>query len=332
MSRRFGFQGAMTGRPALLVALSALVFTVAVGVFGSNVRNDFVWDDSTVIERQLPYFDGPLALLLPPRTIPQFGTHYYRPATVASFLVDEWLSGTLWPAGEQPRARRLVFHASVVAYHGIAAVMLLLAGAALVRAAGYAPPDDLLVAVIASLLFAVHPIHTEAVAWIAGRGDVLCTIFTLAAVLFYLRARARPRALETALFGLAAMAALMSKETGVALALFVPLVEVVLPAQDLPATVVESETTRAARRRRERSRSDGASASASALRGATILWIALGLVLLLYFVLRRLAIGTPLSPAGPTDEPLVASLLGGLGWYVLKTVWPAPQSAFVSAT
>jgi len=40
---------------------------------------------------------------------------------------------------------------------------------------------------IAASLFAVHPIHAEAVAWIAGRNDVFCTTFLLSSMILYLR-------------------------------------------------------------------------------------------------------------------------------------------------
>lgn len=46
-------------------------------------------------------------------------------------------------------------------------------------------------AVITSLLFALHPMHIESVAWVSGRKDLLCGLFYMAACvayLFYLRA------------------------------------------------------------------------------------------------------------------------------------------------
>jgi protein O-mannosyl-transferase len=39
-----------------------------------------------------------------------------------------------------------------------------------------------------SLIFAAHPIHTEAITWISGRGYSLSTLWMLAALLFYVRA------------------------------------------------------------------------------------------------------------------------------------------------
>lgn len=42
-------------------------------------------------------------------------------------------------------------------------------------------------ATVAALLFGVHPIHVESVAWVAERKDVLCGFFFLLAILAYLR-------------------------------------------------------------------------------------------------------------------------------------------------
>jgi len=43
------------------------------------------------------------------------------------------------------------------------------------------------VAMITALLFGLHPMHVESVAWISGRKDVLYAVFYLAACLFYLQ-------------------------------------------------------------------------------------------------------------------------------------------------
>ena len=49
-------------------------------------------------------------------------------------------------------------------------------------------PDGLaLPAAFAALLFAIHPLRVESVAWVTERRDVLSGFFYLACVLFYLR-------------------------------------------------------------------------------------------------------------------------------------------------
>ena len=79
-------------------------------------------------------------------------------------------------------------------------------------------------AAVAALVFSLHPLRAEPVAWITGRADVLCGAFVLVATWLYLRAvdgaePARPRLMLAA--GAALAAAILSK--GVALPLPVAL-------------------------------------------------------------------------------------------------------------
>lgn len=81
-------------------------------------------------------------------------------------------------------------------------------------------PDFCVAGAVAALVFGIHPLRVEPVAWITGRADLLCGGFVLVATWAYLRAvegtsRARPRFLLISGAGLAA--ALLSK--GVALTL-----------------------------------------------------------------------------------------------------------------
>ncbi|KAH9642472.1 hypothetical protein HF086_007604 [Spodoptera exigua] len=46
---------------------------------------------------------------------------------------------------------------------------------------------------VAAILFAVHPIHTEAVTGVVGRAEMLSSLFFLGALLCYARASQRRR-------------------------------------------------------------------------------------------------------------------------------------------
>ena len=92
------------------------------------------------------------------------------------------------------------------------------------------------VASVAALLFAVHPLHAEAVAGVVGRAELLAASFLLAGLVLLLPARvepaaraapgngavslsarpvARPAAIRSALAAFAFLAALLSKETAI---------------------------------------------------------------------------------------------------------------------
>ncbi len=128
----------------------------------------------------------------------------YRPLTTASYALNHALGG-LSPLG---------FHLGNVVFHAIASLLVL----ALARRAGLGTAA----AAIGAILFAIHPVHVEVVANVAGRKDALATAFVLAAVLAHAAALEREGRAWLALPPLAFAAALLSKESGVAaLAAFV---------------------------------------------------------------------------------------------------------------
>ncbi|MCU1277452.1 MAG: hypothetical protein JWM53_998 [bacterium] len=81
-------------------------------------------------------------------------------------------------------------------------------------------------AAVAMLLFALHPLHTEAVTGIVGRSELMAACFVLVGCALYLDGRRWAAAL-------ACLAALLSKESGIAL----PLVAVLLDAGRRPIGV-----------------------------------------------------------------------------------------------
>jgi hypothetical protein len=256
------------------------------GNYANSLRNGFVWDDKIILSRQLVVFDSLRAVLVTPRNIPQFSPDYYRPLTVASFLLDRAIGG------DQP----FTYHLSVIAGHAgvsllvLALVWILLAGQLGGRVA----------AVVAAALFAVHPIHTESVAWIAGRSDVLATGFLLAALLAHLRLpRGWSRAVSAGVLSLAALAA---KETAISI---IPL----LVLSDLFAL---SDG-------RERWRAHWAD------------YVAVAFAAMLYLALRNASVGGIIGEsivASPVDRSLV-DLVGAVGAYLIKLIWPAGLNAYI---
>ena len=289
-----------TARTTWLAA--ALVGALAVAVYLPSLRNDFVWDDPIVLERQLPYFDGPADAFFPPRDVPQWSAHYYRPLVVVSYLLDDLVVRTLYPPEARDAGRRLVFHASPVLLHGVSSALVVALGAALARRFR-GQRSTLAVPVAAGLLFAVHPVHVESVAWLAGRSDLLCAAFALAAILAWLRYLETRRAAWLPAAAALALAAMLSKEVGLALVALLPLLAL-LPGRD------------AALPGREAARDAGFAAAVVGFAAAV-----------------ALALRWAAAPPGPgsaiawTDP--VRTILAALGWYAAKTAWPAPLSAFV---
>jgi hypothetical protein len=129
------------------------------------------------------------------------GSLLFRPLTILSFVATVRIAGTdAWP-----------FVAGNVLLHGGASVLVWAVGRRLLDPAA---------ALLGALLFAVHPLHTEAVAWVGGRGDLLATLFVLTAVLCLLHAT-EARGVRSAGLALAAsggyLAAVLAKEHAITL-------------------------------------------------------------------------------------------------------------------
>ncbi len=98
---------------------------------------------------------------------PLFG-HLYRPVTVLSYAVNHAATdGRPWS-----------FHATNILLHAAVSVLVFLLAERLFRSVA--------VALTAAALFAVHPIHTEAVTSIVGRAEVLAALFSLLAILTFM--------------------------------------------------------------------------------------------------------------------------------------------------
>ncbi|MFQ5768134.1 MAG: hypothetical protein ACE5ID_09155, partial [Acidobacteriota bacterium] len=171
----------------------------------ASLHGGFVYDDHILVEAagSTPsawedFLHGGLW-----RDLPAAG--YYRPVLTLSFALDRFLGG----------GRPFVFHLTNLVLH----LLLVLTGWRLLER--YPPTRRL--ALAASVLFAVHPLHVEAVAWISGRGDLLAPLLGLLAWHAYLKGGwsggrlAPPSRLWLMAAGLLFLLALLSKESAVAL-------------------------------------------------------------------------------------------------------------------
>lgn len=193
---------------ALALSVSALA---AFLVYVPTLRYDFVWDDQQLVLNNPQLESGSVGSILTGAFMPGDSgetatkSKYYRPLVGLSLLIDRKLSGTT-PLG---------YHLHNVLLHVAATILFVLLVSALFQS-GW-------LRLVLGLLFALYPVHSESVAFVSARTDVLMTVFALAAALlglFYLR-RGRPAALV--LSGLALLLALLAKETPILLPLaFLP--------------------------------------------------------------------------------------------------------------
>lgn len=171
-----------------------LIAIVAV-VYGNTLANGFAQDDQIYIFENHAVTAHSVRELFLPNAL----SHVLRPLSFAT-LSANWMA-----SGPRPFA----YHLCNLLLH--AAVTCLLYW--LLRRLLEGLPRAAEIAFTAGLLFAVHPIHTEAVANIVGRSELLAAAFLFGAWLLHLRGR---HALALAGFALA----LLSKESAV---VFLPL-------------------------------------------------------------------------------------------------------------
>lgn len=292
---------------------------VGVLVYGNAPDNDFIWDDPIVFGQQLPYFDSFSNIFMPPPGIPQFGQYYYRPLIVVSYMADETLAARFWPQNEREAARRIVYHTTPVVYHALVTMLVFFLGWRFARSGGCPRMTGIAAAAAGALLFAVHPIHVESVAWMAGRSDVVCALFFLGSMLAYARFRARKSLVFLVVSTLSAFLAMLSKETGVGLVFVIPLLDLLIEPEEKEVVLSRAERREKARRK------------APAPRDLPLVWrlAPLALATVIYLVLRHQALAGMYTSVNPPPKGQVFDLFGALGWYVFKFFWPPPQSAFV---
>ena len=195
------------------VALISALIAVATLPYLNILLNGFVYDDHTQVTnnpylRSFHHFREIFTTTVWSYMGVEGVTNYYRPVMTLAYAACYRLFGPL----------AYGFHLVSLLLH-VVAVLLVFAIAGRVT-------GDRVWALAAGALFAIHPVHTESVAWIAAVTDVELTVFALLTFYFYLRIdRSGERALTTgsaatmAAMVAAFILALLSKEQALMLPL-----------------------------------------------------------------------------------------------------------------
>jgi hypothetical protein len=169
--------------PYALVALAAVV------AHATALAGGFIWLDHAHLEDglALAQTQGWAALF----THGFAGTGFYRPLMAISLSLDATAGGTPW-----------VYHATTLAFHAAAAVATSVAAATLGLSRR--------AALLAGLLFAVHPATSLVAGAVAFRSEAMIAVALLALVVLHVRARPAGAAL-------ALLAGALTKETALVL-------------------------------------------------------------------------------------------------------------------
>ena len=153
----------ISGNSFTLIALVAITFFCFSGALKNELTN---WDDQQYI------IDNPLVKSLSGENIIEIFSNNimgnYHPLAVLSFAIDYNLFH-LNPKG---------FHATSILIHILNVILIFIFFRLLT--------GQVLVAFLTAMLFGIHPMHVESVAWVSERKDVLYTFFYLAALCTYI--------------------------------------------------------------------------------------------------------------------------------------------------
>lgn len=262
----------MSGEAKQNLLFGLVVAAIAFLTYANSLGNGFVWDDDVVILANPALKGSALALFSGIDTGRATElTPYYRPLTLLSFLVEERVHGFT------PFLVRL-FN---VLLHAVNSFLVYRVARSLF-ARNYP-------ALLAGLLFAIHPLNSEGVDFNAGgRNTMLACGFVLAAYLLHRNAVTRERLASAVAGAVLVMAGLFSKESAVALLPFIGVLEI--PALRTP--------------------------HGGSRRKAVIRLLPYAVVAIIYVVLRSQA----LASAGVTVD-----VFSGLGTRLLQNIYIIPR-------
>jgi protein O-mannosyl-transferase len=160
--------------------LLAAVLLVTFACYANSLNNAFVFDDALLLTDNLgirgieniPWILGLTT-----------GVTFYRPVRMITYAIDYTLNKKLWChigdyEGPDKGMYPLGYHISNIFYHILTSLVVFLL---VTRLAG-----NPRVGILAAGFFALHPVHTDSVAYLSGRRDILFTLFYLAGFYFFL--------------------------------------------------------------------------------------------------------------------------------------------------
>jgi len=282
----------MSGQSRRSTALGGVLF-LALLVYGNTLLNGFVYDDHSQVQtnpyvQSFKYINKIFTTTVWSFRGSEGQTNYYRPLMSFGFLICNKVFQA-FPAG---------FHVVNVLLNCVVVWLVFLSCSMLFQ--------DEIVGLAAATLFALHPIHTEVVNWIAAVTELELAIFYLAAFILFLRLpSSTPQGkTKTGMFMYACyVLALLSKEQAVTLAVLATIYEHFYRA-DRASTSWQTKASR---------------------------YCGFWIITAVYLAFRVTVLGglAPVRQHPDVTWPqAILSALALVGQYVAKLFWPHPLLAF----
>ncbi|TND08543.1 MAG: hypothetical protein FD123_2047 [Bacteroidetes bacterium] len=195
----------------LLRGLGILVFAFAFIIYANTLGHEYALDDyGVILENQVTKsgFDGIGTILKTGYRTSLTSVDYelYRPLSKVMFAI-EW--------GMSPNSPGLS--------HFMNVVLFALSGLFLFRTLCLYLPQSPLVPFIAAIIFVAHPIHTEVVANIKGRDDILCFLFFIGTAFYVHRYTVSRSNKHLMLAAVSFFLSFLSKESAITFLAVIPL-------------------------------------------------------------------------------------------------------------
>ena len=187
------------------VFLSALLIIVlGFAVYANSVNGQFIWDDYHLVKENayIAKWSRPNLENIFTKGIREGAGrkgNTYRPMQMITYMIDHSLYG-LKVQG---------YHLTNIIIHVLVALSIFWLINILFR--------DNLISLFTAALFVVHPVHTEAVAYISGRADPMALLFMLISLIFYIKTLGPGGVISFTLMASSYICAILSKESSIIL-------------------------------------------------------------------------------------------------------------------
>ncbi len=197
------------------------IFVIAMGLYVQTYSYEYVLDDTIVITDN-SYVKKGFAGIGDIFSTESFQGYFgeqknlvqgsrYRPLSIATFAMEY----SLW--GANPA----ISHVINAVLYGLTCILLFLV-LSLLFSSYKSKFWFLSIPFVASLLYAIHPLHIEAVANIKGRDEIMAMIFSLWSMWFFIKSMSSSRWLNIGLSALLFFVGLMAKENTITFLAIIP--------------------------------------------------------------------------------------------------------------
>ncbi|MFH1889234.1 MAG: tetratricopeptide repeat protein [Candidatus Omnitrophota bacterium] len=155
-----------------LLLSAVLIILFGFSVYLNAINGKFVWDDNLFLVENKYIKDGTGLMEIFTRDIGAgagIRFNYYRPLQLSSYKLEYAIWGLDWR----------VYHITNIFLHILVALCVFYLAFMLF--------GKKLAALLAGLIFVLHPVQTESVVYISSRADLLCALFFMASFILYIR-------------------------------------------------------------------------------------------------------------------------------------------------